>query len=164
METKGPRVDMKKTSSWSLVLAMISSRNLTRTPALYTVEVSTTTPSSVRSTSCGSTRSSIIKRLMADPNNACFGCSNDALPTNGRTANEVECRRHRVWCGGHVLLPMGYDVFGLGVWQCYCCQMLRDMGKVQDILPALTTRQIRSNVYEACVRSSMLLCSETWGQ
>ena len=67
-------------------------------------------------------------------------------------------------CGSHFLLPWWYAVLWWGLWQCHCCQMLCGLGKVRDTLvcPNHLSPRIRGKVYEACVRTALLLGSETW--
>ena len=63
-------------SSWFLVLAMLSSRNLTSTPVLPALGLSATTQSSAHSACGGSTRSavaSLSKQLVAASNYVCPG-------------------------------------------------------------------------------------------
>ena len=59
MESKGLHINMKKPSAWSLVMPMMSSRNLASTPVLSAVVVSTETPSCAHSECCGSTRRTV---------------------------------------------------------------------------------------------------------
>ena len=72
------------------------------------------------------------------------------------------CRRHRAWCGGHVLLPRWYAVLWCeSVIAVRCCMA---WGKFRKLLHVLTTRhlppKIRDNVYETSI---MLHGSETLG-
>ena len=98
----------RRPSSWSLVVAMMSSRNLVNTPALSAVVVWAATPSCAHSVWCGFTRSAMASLSDWFPTKAMsvrvsLGPSMAELWLNG-------CRWRHAWCGNHFLLPRGYAV------------------------------------------------------
>ena len=76
LKVKSSMSTWRRPSSWVLVLAMLSSRNLASTPVLPALGLSATTQSSAHSASGGSTRSavaSLSKQLVAASNYVCPG-------------------------------------------------------------------------------------------
>ena len=139
-----------RSSSWFLVLAMLSSRNLASTPVLPDLGLSATTQYSAHSACGGSTRSavaSLSKQLVAASNYVCRRCKGEAGPINGRTVDvggtmfDVEatfCYLSDILCSGAIAAR--------------CCVA---WGKFRKLLSVLTTRylshRICVKVYEACV-------------
>ena len=123
-------------SSWFLVLAMLSSRNLASTPVLPALGLLATTQSSAHSACGGSTRSAV-----ASLKQATGGHFKPCLPQvlgwgSAYQWQNCGCQWHHAWCGSHFLLPMWYPV----PW-CHCCQMLCGLGKVQETL-VCSNRQV----------------------
>ena len=129
-------------SSWFLVLAMLSSKNLTSTPVLPALGLSATTQSSPYSACGGSTRSAV-----ASLSNVCRRCKGEARPINGRTVD------------------VGGTMLDVKATFCYLCDILCSSaiaarccvawGKFRKLLSVPTTRylspRICGKVYEACV-------------
>ena len=137
-------------SSWFLVLAMLSSRNLASTPVLPALGLSATTQLSAHSACGGSTRSalaSLSKQLVAASNYVCRRCKGEARPINGRTVD------------------IGGTMLDVEATFCYLCDILCSSaiaatccvasGKFRKLLSVLTARylspRICGKVYEACV-------------
>ena len=137
-------------SSWFLVLAMLSSRNLASTPVLPALGLSATTQSSAHSACGGSTRSalaSLSKQLVATSIYVCRRCKVEARPINGRTVD------------------VGGTMFDVEATFCYLCDILCSgaiaarccvaWGKFRKLLSVPTTRylspKIYGKVYDACV-------------
>ena len=136
-------------SSWVLVLAMLSSRNLASTPVLPALGLSATTQSDAHSACSGSTRSSVAslsKQLVAASNYVCRRCKGEARPINTRSvdvgtmldAEATFCYLCDILCSGAIAAS--------------CCVA---WGKFRKLLSVLTTRyllpRICGKVYEACV-------------
>ena len=87
---KGSMQKWRKPSSWSMVLAKMSSRNLASTPVLSAVVMLAAIPFCAHNVGCGSTTncSCFTKRLVEDPNYVCRKCK--ARPIHGRTVMDVD--------------------------------------------------------------------------
>ena len=90
-KVKGSVSTWRRPCSWSLVMAMMSSRNLASTPVLSAVVVSPTTPSNAHSVCCGSTRIPVASlsnwlstQTMSPPGVRL------SWPIDGRTVTEVD--------------------------------------------------------------------------
>ena len=92
-KVKGSTSTWRRSSSCSLVLAMVSSRNLASTPVLSAV-VALATASCSGHTACYACIhkkcSGIAKWLVADPNYVCHRCNGRAWSIHGRTVTEVD--------------------------------------------------------------------------
>ena len=123
-----------RSSSWFLVLAMLSSRNLASTPVLPALGLSATTQSSAHSACGGSTRSAVApvsKQLVATWNYICRRCKSEARPINGRTVD----------VGGTMLdveATFCYlcDILCSGAIAARCCVAWRKLRKHLSILTA----------------------------
>ena len=137
-------------SSWFLVLAMLSSRNLASTPVLPALGLSATTQSSAHSACGGSTRSalaSLSKQRVAASNYVCHRCKGDARPINGRTVDVSG-----TMLGVEAIFCYLCDILCSGAIAPRCCVT---WGKFRKLLSVLTARylspRICGKVYEACI-------------
>ena len=80
-KVKGSVATWRRPSSWSLVLAKMSSRNLA-SALLSALVVSPKTPSSAHSACFGSTRSAVVS--------LCDWCNGEARPIDSRTVTDVD--------------------------------------------------------------------------
>ena len=153
--------------SRSMVLAMMSSRNLASTPVLSAVVVLATI-NSIHCSQCmlwvHKICSGITKWLVADPNHVCCRCNGEAWLIDDRTVTEVyidgtmlDMEATFCYLGDMLCSGGGCD----SVIAARCCVA---WGKFRKLLPVLTTRhlsrRIWGKVYKACVHWAMLHCSK----
>ena len=136
-------------SSWSLLLAMLPSRNLASTPVLPALVVLAATQSQYSQCMWWVHKkcSGITKQLEAASNHVCRRCKSEARPINGRTV-DVDGTMLDVEATFCYLCDILYS--GAIAARCFVAR-----GKFRKLLSVLTARYLSpwicGKVYEACV-------------
>ena len=150
---------------WSLMLALMSSRNTASTPLLSAAAVSATTPSSARSACCGSTRGAVTSLSDCWPiQTTCFPDVTASLrPINARTVTWVDVDSTKLdvettFCYlGDILYSSGGCDSAIAA-RCYVA-----WGTFRTLLLVLTTTHLSPKVCNACIPLAMLHANNTWG-
>ena len=142
----------------------MSSRNLTSTPELSAVVVSTETSSCAHSQCMlwvHKTFSGITKQLVEDPNFICHMCKGESWRIDGRTVTEVDVDGTMLdvettfcYLGDMLCSDGGYDS-AIAAKSCVAWE------KFRKLLPVLTSRHLSPRIHGVCL--AMLHGSETWG-